>query len=66
MIDLLVAVIFLGIIFYVVWWALANLGLPEPFGKIAQAIVIFIVVIVLLGLMTGHGPHIAHYDLGHL
>jgi uncharacterized membrane protein YwzB len=53
LIGLLVTVIVLGIVFYIVWWFLGRMGLPEPFGKVAEAILALICVIILLGLLFG-------------
>jgi len=58
LVGLLVTVVILGIIFYVLWWGLGQIALPEPFGKVAIAIFVLIVVIVLLGLLTGYVPHV--------
>jgi uncharacterized membrane protein len=49
--SLLIAVIVLGLLFYVV----GLLPLPAPFKTIAHVIVIVIAIIYLLGLM-GYGP----------
>ena len=56
LVGLLVTVVLLGIIFYVAFWGLSKIALPEPFGKVALAILVLIVVILLLGLLFGHVP----------
>lgn len=56
MINLLVYVVVWGLIFYVLWWALGKLGLPEPFAKIATVILVLFIVIVLLNLLLGIVP----------
>ena len=53
-IGLLVTVIVLGLIFYVFYWLLSKIPLPEPFAVVAQVILGLIVVLVLLGLLFGH------------
>lgn len=53
LISLLVTVIILGLIFYVVFWALGKIALPEPFNKVAVVIVVLIAVVMLLGLLFG-------------
>jgi hypothetical protein len=50
-INLLITIIILGVIAYLVFWALGRIGLPEPFNKIALVILVLIVVIVLLRLL---------------
>jgi len=54
LIGLLVTVIILGLVFYVFYWLLSKIPLPEPFGVVAQVILGLIVVLVLLGLLFGH------------
>lgn len=47
-----------GIIFYVLNWGLAKMGLPEPFNKIINVLLILVVVIVLINALltlVGHG-----------
>lgn len=53
LISLLVTLIVYGLIFYVLYWALGAVGLPEPFGKVANVILILASVLVLLGIVTG-------------
>lgn len=52
-IGLLVTVIVLGLVFYLLWWLIGVVGLPEPFNKVAQIIVALVVVVVLLSLLFG-------------
>ena len=51
LVSLLIAVVVLGLLFYVV----GLLPLPTPFKTIAKVIVIVIAIIYLLGLL-GYGP----------
>ncbi len=53
LLALLVTLIVAGIIFYVLWWALGAIALPEPFNKVATVILILAAVIVLIGIFTG-------------
>jgi hypothetical protein len=52
-IGLLVAVIVLGLVFYVLWWLVGVIGLPEPFNKVATVIIALLAVVILLGLLFG-------------
>lgn len=59
LISLLVYLIIVGLIFYVLWWGLGKIGLPEPFNKIATVVLVVACVIVLVSLllgMIGGGP----------
>lgn len=53
LLGLLVYIVIVGLIFYVLFWAIGKIGLPEPFGKIATVILVLAVVIVLLNLLLG-------------
>lgn len=53
MLTLLLTIIIWGIIFYVAWWALGQIGLPEPFNKVAVVILVLAVLFVLVGIFTG-------------
>lgn len=54
--GLLIYVIVLGLIAYVCWWFLGKLALPEPFSKIAVAILALIVLVLLLNVLFGFAP----------
>lgn len=53
LLALLVSIVIWGLIFYICWWALGMIGLPEPFNKIATVILVLATVIVLIGLLQG-------------
>jgi hypothetical protein len=53
LIGLLVTVIVLGLVFYVLWWLIGVIGLPEPFNKVATVIIALVAVIILLSLLFG-------------
>jgi heme A synthase len=53
MIAILLTIVFWGIIFYVLWWALARIALPEPFNKIATVLLVVATVVVLIGILNG-------------
>ena len=58
LVGLLVTVIILALFFYVAYWLLSKIPLPEPFGVIVQVILGLIILVVLLGLLFGqiHTP----------
>jgi len=53
MLELLVTVVIVGLIFAIVWWAISQIPIPEPFSWVVRAIFALAVVIVLVGLLTG-------------
>ncbi len=56
LLSLLVTVIVAGIIFYLLFWLLGQVGLPEPFGKVALVLLCLAAVIYLIALLTGQAP----------
>lgn len=52
-ITLLLSLIIWGLIFYVIWWGLAKIALPEPFAKVATVVLVVAAIIVVIGLLTG-------------
>ena len=61
LVSLLVTVIIWGLIFYVLWWGLGKIGLPEPFNKIAVVVLVLLCVIVLLNLLGVVGTPVVHW-----
>ncbi len=53
LLGLLITLVIWGIIFYVLWWGLGAIALPEPFNKVATVILILAAVVVILGVLTG-------------
>lgn len=63
MIGIFVTLILWALIFYVLWWALGAIALPEPFNKIVTVILVIATVYVLIGILTGSiapFPFISH------
>ena len=53
LVMLLVWIVISGMIFYVMWWGLGQLALPEPFDKIARAVIIIVTVLLLINALLG-------------
>jgi uncharacterized membrane protein YtjA (UPF0391 family) len=51
LLSLLVYLIIGGLIFYLIWWFLGYIGLPEPFAKVAKVIVGLAALIFLINLL---------------
>jgi hypothetical protein len=51
MLSLLFALITIGLIVYVLLWAIGAIGLPEPFNKIARVVVILFAAWWLITLL---------------
>lgn len=51
--NLLVTIIVAGLCFYLLWWLLGVIGLPEPFNKVATVLLALVAVVFLIGVLTG-------------
>ena len=56
LLSLLVTVVVAGLIFYLLFWLLGQVALPEPFGKVALVLLCLAAVIYLIALLTGQAP----------
>jgi hypothetical protein len=52
-IALLLALVIWGLVFWLLWWGLGAVGLPEPFHKVAVVVLVIAAIIVVIGLLTG-------------
>ncbi len=50
---LLLALVVWGLIFWLLWWAMGALAMPEPFAKVIKVVLIVAAVVVIIGLLTG-------------
>jgi hypothetical protein len=59
LVNLVVYLMIVGGVCWLLWWLIGFVGLPEPFNKVARAIVAIIAVLMLINLLlsfTGHTP----------
>lgn len=54
--SILVTAIVYLLIFSLAWWGLVYLKMPEPVDRIVRGLCILILVLLLIGLLTGHTP----------
>lgn len=57
LLALLIQLIIGGLIFYLLYWGVGKIGLPEPVNKIAIAIIVIVMVLWLINLLLGLGGH---------
>jgi hypothetical protein len=50
---ILLSLVIWGLIFWILWWALGAVGIPEPFHKVAVVILVVAAVVIVIGLLTG-------------
>ena len=55
LLSLLVTLVIVGLIFWLLWWFLGTIGLPEPFAKIANVLIAVVAVVFLIDLVLGLG-----------
>lgn len=48
LIGLLILVLIVGIIVWLCLWAVAELGLPDPFSRIARVLIVLIATLIIL------------------
>jgi hypothetical protein len=53
MISILISLVIWAVIFYVLYWAVGAMALPEPFAKVIMIVLILAAVIVVIGLLMG-------------
>ena len=51
LLNLILWIIIIGLIFWLLHWAIGAIGIPEPFHKIARAILIIAAVIIIINLL---------------
>lgn len=59
LVRMLVWIIVLGVIFWLLFWGVDRIGLPEPFRKVAYAVIVIVAVLILINFLlglTGSGP----------
>ena len=52
-VAILLSLVVWGLIFWLVWWALGQMGLPEPFHKAITVVLALAAVVVVIGLLVG-------------
>lgn len=55
-IAILISLIIYGLIFWILWWGLGQIALPEPFAKVATVILVVAAMVVIIGLLVGYVP----------
>lgn len=53
----LVYLVVLGIVFWLLWWLVAYVGLPEPFNKVARVVLAVAAVLVLINVLLAMAGH---------
>ena len=49
--PLLIEISIAGLIFYLLWWFIGYVGIPEPFNKVARVVIALVALIYLINLL---------------
>ena len=55
--SLLVTLVLAGLIFWLVWWFINYIALPEPFNKVARVLIGLAALVFLIDLLLGLSGH---------
>ena len=53
LLSFIVYLVVVGLIFWVIWWFLSYVGVPEPFNKVIRVIMGLIALIIVVNLLLG-------------
>ncbi len=51
LLEAFIVLIVVALIFWLLWWAIAAIGVPEPFAKVLRAIIVIAAVIFLVNAL---------------
>ncbi len=61
LLQLVIALVIIGLFFYVIMWFVNWVGVPEPMNKVIKVVVGLFFVLYLLGILAGGLPPPTHY-----
>lgn len=56
-IDTLIYLVVCGLIFWLIWWFVNWVGVPEPFRKVIQVLLGLCALVVLIDVLLGFAGH---------
>ncbi len=56
LVTLLIYIVVLALIFWLIWWFIGYVGLPEPFNKVARVLIGLLAFVLMLYLLIGILP----------
>jgi hypothetical protein len=57
LLSLLVTLVIAGVIFWLIWWFVGYIGVPEPFNKVIRVILGLAVLVFLINILMTLGGH---------
>jgi|GEM_PF-2058250 len=65
LINGLIWLVCIGLVFWLLFWLITYVGLPEPFAKVAKVILAVAAVIVLINFILGLSGHPLFFGSSH-
>jgi len=56
-INAIVWLVIAGVIYWLITWAIAKIGVPEPFNKVINLILVLAVVVILINVLLTLAGH---------
>lgn len=57
LVELVIYLIIIGGVFWLLLFLIGYIGLPEPFSKVAKAIIMIVAVLILINVLLGFAGH---------
>jgi len=57
MLSLLITLVIGGLIFWLIWWFIGYVAIPEPFNKVARVLIGLFALIFLINILLGFTGH---------
>lgn len=51
MVNLFIKIVVVGLIFWLFWWLISFIGIPEPFNKVLRVVLALFAVLYLVSLL---------------
>jgi len=51
LVNMLIAVVVLGLVCFLLWWLLDYAGVPQPFNKVGKVLIALVAVVLLIRLI---------------
>lgn len=56
-IQTLIYLVCIGLVFWLLWWLIQYIALPEPFAKVARVILALAAVVILINILLSMAGH---------
>jgi len=57
LVSFVVYLVIIGLIFWVIWWFVGYVGVPEPFNKVIRVVLGLFALIIVVGLLLSLVGH---------